>query len=85
MENLTEGRGEERKRDRERRGRRGGREEGEFIEARSRWLIPKEIIEDASPRFHVRIQIGPLEAPRRGPARMAENGGGSVHAWNVGV
>lgn len=81
MENLTEGRGEERKRDRER----GGREEGEFIEARSRWLIPKEIIEDASPRFHVRIQIGPLEAPRRGPARMAENGGGSVHAWNVGV
>lgn len=61
-----------------RKGREGeresGREEGEFIEARSRWLIPKEIIEDASPRFHVRIQIGPLE-PRRGPARMAENGG----------
>ena len=31
----------------------------------SRWLIPKEIIEDASPRFHVRIQIGPLQ-PRCG-------------------
>lgn len=63
-------------------------EEGEFIEARSRWLIPKEIIEDASPRFHVRIQIGPLE-PRGGvvgPARgMAENsGGGEIRACMEG-